>query len=156
LTTNTVALASNANAATTLAALFDAAAQVYAQTNELPTWIAYGPVGWAQLGSLADTAGRPMFPFLGAANALGNASLGDFNLGPLGLQQIVTPGITNNDIYVGNSAGFEAYVYSFPILEAVEPSVLGRQVAVAEAMAFYRPTTTEPNVGNGVVKVFGA
>ncbi len=55
---------------------------------------------------------------------------------------------------------FEAYVYSFPILEAVEPALLGRQVAVAEAMAFYRPTTKEagpadvpPAEANGAVRV---
>lgn len=147
-TTANVPLAANADAATTLAALFDGASLVYANTGELPTWIAYGPLGWAQLGSLTDAADRPLFPFLGAANAMGSASLGEMNVGPLGLQQIVTPGITTNDFFMGNSMAFEAYVYSFPILEAVEPSLMGRQVAVAEAMAFYRPTTKEA-VGGG-------
>jgi hypothetical protein len=161
LTTAEVTLAANADAATTLTALYDGAALVFENTGELPTWIAYGAAGWAQLGSLTDAAGRPMFPFLGAANALGTASLGDFNLGPLGLGQIVTPGITTGDIYMGNSLAFEAYVYSFPILEAVEPALLGRQVAVAEAMAFYRPTTKEEVTGgtpapaeqNGAVRI---
>jgi hypothetical protein len=143
LTTAHVPLAAGADAATVLAALFDGAALVYQNTNELPTWIAYGPLGWAMLGSLTDLAGRPLFPFLGASNAMGSASLGNFNLGPLGLQQIVTPGITTTDIFIGNGSAFEAYVYSFPILEAIEPALLGRQVAVAEAMAFYRPTTKE-------------
>jgi hypothetical protein len=159
-TTADVPLADDADAATTLAALFDAAALVYQNTNELPTWIAYGPLGWAKLGKLTDAAGRPLFPFLGAANAMGTANLGDFNLGPLGLQQIVTPGITTTDIYMGNSLAFEAYVYSFPLLEAIEPALLGRQVAVAEAMSFYRPTTQEegpggvpPAEGNGAVRI---
>ncbi len=159
-TTAHVPLAASADAATTLTALYDAAALVYSNTNELPTWIAYGPLGWAQLGSLTDAAGRPLFPFLGASNAMGTGSLGDFNLGPLGLQQIVTPGITTTDIYIGNSLAFEAYVYSYPLLEAVEPSLLGRQVAVAESMAFYRPTTKEAGAGdvppaeqNGAVRV---
>jgi len=158
-----VPLAANADSATTIAALFEAAALVYTTTNELPTWIAYGPLGWQQLGSLCDLAGRPLFPFLGAANAMGTSSLGDFNLGPLGLQQIVTPGITTNDIWIGNSLALEAYVYSFPILEAVEPALMGRQIAVAEAFSFYRPTTIEevppvpgpaaPAEGNGAVRV---
>jgi hypothetical protein len=156
-----VPLAAGADSATTLTALFDAAALVYANTNQLPTWLAYGPLGWAQLGSLTDAAGRPMFPFLGAANAMGSASLGDFNLGPLGLQQIVTHGISTTDIFMGNSTSFEAYVYSYPVLEAVEPSLLGRQVAVAESMAFYRPTTKEEVTGgtpapaeqNGTVRI---
>jgi HK97 family phage major capsid protein len=160
-TTAHVPLAAGADSATTLTALFDAAALVYQNTNQLPTWIAYGPLGWAQLGSLTDAAGRPLFPFLGAANAMGSASLGDFNLGPLGLQQIVTHGISTTDIFMGNSLAFEAYVYSYPLLEAVEPSLLGRQVAVAESMAFYRPTTKEEVTGgtpapaeqNGAVRI---
>src|SRR6185312_12822683 len=114
---------------------------------ELPTWIAYGPAGWQTLGSLTDLAERPLFPFLGASNALGTSSLGDFNLGPLGLQQIVTPAITDGSIWLGNSLALEAYSYPFPILEAIEPSLLGRQVAVAEAYAFYRPTTSEAGPG---------
>lgn len=160
-TTAHIPLAAGADSAATLTALFDAAALVFENTGELPTWIAYGPLGWAQLGSLTDAAGRPLFPFLGASNAMGTGSLGDFNLGPLGLQQIVTPGITTTDIFIGNSLAFEAYVYSYPLLEAVEPALLGRQVAVAESMAFYRPTTKEevtggtpaPAEANGAVRV---
>lgn len=155
-----VPLAAGADAATVLAALFEGASLVYQNTNALPTWIAYGPLGWAMLGSLTDAAGRPLFPFLGAANALGSSSLGDFNLGPLGLQQIITHGIATTDLYMGNSDAFEAYVYSFPVLEAIEPALLGRQVAVAEAMCFYRPTTKEagpsntpPAEANGAVRV---
>lgn len=155
-----VTLPAGSDSQTVIAALFEAAKLVYQNTRGLPTWIAYGPEGWAMLGSLCDAAGRPLFPFLGAANAVGTASLGDFNLGPLGLQQVVTPGITDTTIYVGNSLGVEAYVYSFPILEAVEPALLGRQVAVAEALCFYRPTTKEadasgtpPAEANGVVKI---
>jgi hypothetical protein len=161
LTTAHIPLAAGADSATTFTALFDAAALVYTNTGELPTWIAYGPLGWAQLGGLTDAAGRPLFPFLGASNAMGTSSLSDFNLGPLGLQQIVTPGITTTDIFVGNSLAFEAYVYSYPLLEAVEPALLGRQVAVAESMAFYRPTTKEAVTGgspapaeqNGAVRI---
>lgn len=159
-TTASVSLPAGSDSAAVLAALFDAAALVYENTYALPTWIAYGPKGWKMLGSLVDAAGRPLFPFLGAANAMGTADLGSFSLGPLGLQQVVTPGITDETIYVGNSFGMEAYVYSFPILEAVEPSVLGRQVAVAEALAFYRPTTKEagpadtpPAEQAGIVKI---
>jgi hypothetical protein len=159
-TTAHIPLAAGADSAATITALFDAASLVFTNTQELPTWIAYGPSGWAMLGSLVDAAGRPLFPFLGATNAMGQASLGDFNMGPLGLQQIVTPGISTTDIYVGNSSALEAYVYSFPLLEAIEPALLGRQVAVAEAMSFYRPTTKEagpsdtpPAEGNGAVRV---
>jgi hypothetical protein len=159
-TTAHIPLAAGADSATVIAALFDAAALVYENTKELPTWIAYGPQGWAMLGSLCDAAGRPLFPFLGATNAAGSAALSDFNLGPLGLQQIVTPGIATTDLFMGNTVAMEAYSYSFPILEAIEPALMGRQVAVAEALCFYRPTTKEagpsdtpPAEANGAVRI---
>lgn len=142
------------DAAVIIKALYDAAALVYTNTGMPPEWIAYGVEGWARLGSLVDAAKRPLFPFLGAGNALGTGSLTEFGaVGPLGLRQIVTPGITNGDIYLGNSISLEAYAYPFPVLEAVEPSVLGRQVAVAEALAFHRPITTAPSTGNGAVRI---
>lgn len=157
-----VPLAAGASPQEVIEALFAAAKLVFDTTNELPTWIAYGPGGWAMLGSLTDAAGRPLFPWLGAANSLGTSSLGDFDLGPLGLRQIVTPGIATNDIWIGNGYGLEVYNYAFPVLEAVEPSALGKQVAVAEALCFYRPTTVEADpdavppvvqAGNGAVRV---
>jgi hypothetical protein len=154
-TTAKVTLAAGATSGAVIAALFQAAETVYNNTKSLPTWIAYGPAGWAMLGSLVDGAGRPIFPFLGATNALGASSLGDFDLGPLGLRQVVTPAIPDTRIFVGNSQGIEAYAYSFPVLEAPEPALLGRQIAVAEALAFYRPTTSEgpPAKGDGVCLV---
>lgn len=157
-----VPLAAGATAQEVLEALYAGAVLVYEATNALPTWIAYGVQGWAMLGSLTDAAGRPLFPWLGAANALGTSELGEFDLGPLGLRQIVSPAITDTSIWLGNELGMECYSYPFPVLEAVEPSVLGRQVAVAEALAFYRPTTQEADpdavppveqAGNGAVRV---
>ena len=45
LSTATVPLADGAGAKATIEALFEAAALVYQNTGELPTWIAYGPPG---------------------------------------------------------------------------------------------------------------
>lgn len=127
--------------------LFEAAAKVYTETNELPTWMTVGPTGWARLGSLTDSTGRPLFPQLGTVT--------DFGSGPLGLRFAVTPGITDGAIWMGNALALEAYSYPFPVLEAIEPSVAGRQVSVAEALGFWRPTTDEgdPTEGNGAVKI---
>jgi len=108
-----------------------------------------GPLGWARLGSLVDAAGRPMFPYLGATNALGTANATNFfNVGPAGLQPIVTPAMTDATFWVGNSECIEGYIYRYPLMEAVEPSVLGRQVAVAASFAGYRP------YANGAVHLF--
>jgi hypothetical protein len=150
---NEVTLATGADSDAVVAALYDAAVAVWTATGELPTWIAFGPLGWARLGKVMDDAGRPLFPFLNPSNAIGNGGIDSSGSTVPGLQNILTPGITNADIWVGNSLALEAYAYQFPVLEAVEPSVFGRQVAVAEALAFFRPITTEPTTGNGAVRV---
>jgi hypothetical protein len=163
-TTATVALAAAADSAAVIKAVYDAAALYYANTFSLPSWIAMGPLGWSRLGSLVDGAKRPMFPFLGAANAMGTMAADTFGMvGPAGLTPIVTPVITTPDLYVGGADSLEVYEYAFPVLEAVEPSVMGRQVAVASAMTTYMPTTKEattapvaPAEHNSVVKIVWA
>lgn len=125
-------------------AIWAAAALVYSKTGELPQWLAMGPDAWARVGSLRDKADRPLFPTIGAANAMGAMSTDAFTtVGPAGLRTIVTPEITGPEMIVGNSAALEVYEYAYPMLEAVEPAVLGRQIAVASEIAFYRPATDE-------------
>lgn len=159
-TASEVPLAADADAAAVRQAIFDASALVFDQTGALPEWIAMGPQGWARLGGLVDLAQRPLFPFGTAVNANGQSSPGTFTIAGLGLTAVVTPGITNGDYFVGNELGIEAYEYVYPTLEAIEPSLLGRQVAVASSLVLYRPTTLEspdggvtPAQGNGVVRI---
>ncbi len=160
LTNSSVTLAADADGAAVRAAIFEASALVYDQTGQLATWVAMGPQGWARLGSLVDLAGRPLFPLGPGVNAEGSMSPSTFTIAGLGLSAVVTPGITDGTFYVGNELGVEAYEYRFPVLSAVEPSVLGRQIAVGSALALYRPTTKEstdggvtPGEGNGIVKI---
>jgi hypothetical protein len=159
-TASHVPLAADATGAAVRAAIFDAAALVYEETGALPEWIAMGPKGWARLGSLVDLAERPLFPYVNPVNADGTSSASSFTIAGLGLTGIVTPGITNEDYFVGNELGVEAYEYRYPVLQAVEPSLLGRQIAVAASLVVYRPTTNEsvdggvtPGTGDGVVRV---
>lgn len=160
LTASKITLANPAPADDVRQAIFDAAALVYDQTGALPEWVAMGPQGWARLGGLTDLALRPLFPFQNDVNANGTSSPSTFTIAGLGLTGIVTPGITDGTYYVGNSLGVEAYEHRYPVLDAVEPSLLGRQVAVAASIVIYRPTTLEspdggvtPGQGNGVVKI---
>jgi hypothetical protein len=145
--TGAVPLAAAATAAEVLQAVYDASAMVFQATGELAEWIVMGPLGYARIGGLTDLAGRPLFPTLGANNAPGTANAASFVGQVAGLRVIVTPAIVDEVMWVGNSGVIEGYVYRFPVLEAIEPSVLGRQVAVAVALAGYRP------VPNGAVKV---
>jgi HK97 family phage major capsid protein len=138
--TGKVTLAAAATAAEVVQAIYDAAAAYFAVTHQLPSWIAMGPLGWARLGGLTDAAGRPLFPTLGAANAPGSMSATSFAVTVAGLTPVLTPAITDDTYWVGGADSLEGYLYRYPVLEAVEPSVLGRQVAVAASTAGYRPT----------------
>jgi hypothetical protein len=162
-TTSVIPLAADAPADDVRQAIFDAAALVYEKTGALPEWIAMGPQGWARLGGLTDLALRPLFPFSNDVNGMGNSSPSTFTISGLGLTGIVTPGISDGSFYVGNELGVEAYEYRYPVLQAVEPSLLGRQIAVAASLVIYRPTTDEsadggvtPGTGNGIVKIGAA
>lgn len=151
---STVDLAAGADGAAILAAIFQGAELVYEETGDVATWIAMGPKGLTRLGSLVDLAGRPLFPYLGAANALGTATAAGLSSGPAGLRPIQTYAITDDSFWIGNSLALEAYEYRWPLLEAVEPSVLGRQVAAAASLALYRPhskSTTGTAGGQGAV-----
>jgi HK97 family phage major capsid protein len=144
----TTTLAADAGGAAFLAAVYSASARVYAATGELAQWIAMGPTGYARIGSFVDLADRPLFPSVGGVNAMGTAQANAFQMGNIaGLQPIVTPAIVGGDFFVGNSTGIEAYEYRFPLFESVEPSVLGRQIAVSGAFGTFRP------VAGGVARI---
>ena len=152
LTTATVAITMpNVNAA-----LGDAAAAVFAATGMLPTWLAMGPAGWGNLLGLNDAAGRPLFPPVGPANALGSGDATQFTARVHGLEVVVTAGISDATMYMGNRYGVEVYEKRHPVMQAIEPSVFGRQIAVATSLGFYRPITNETGpVRSGVVKITG-
>ncbi len=149
LTSGAVTLAADADAKVTQKAVYDAAGKVMTATQEPATFILMGPLGYARLGSIVDLANRPMFPYMGPANADGTSTASGFTSAVFGLHAIVTPAITDDTFYIGNGAGIEAWYYPLPLLEAVEPSVLGRQVAVAAMFAPYRPKGVE----NSIVKL---
>jgi hypothetical protein len=159
--TSAIDLAADADADAVWDAVWDAALQVFLKTGELPQWITAGPIGWARLGRLRDAAGRPLFPTMAAGasvNSMGRMDAGTFgNVGPAGLPLAVTYAITDGAFILGNDASLEVYEYAYPMLEAVEPSVMGRQVAVASELATYRPATDNMAAanatGNGAVIV---
>lgn len=135
-----ITLAADAGGAAFLDAVYRASAAVYAATGELAEWVAMGPGGYARVGGFVDLADRPLFPSVGGVNAMGTARADQFAMSTIaGLEPIVTPAIAGGDFLVGNSTGVEAYEYRFPLFESVEPSVLGRQIAVSGAFGTYRP-----------------
>jgi HK97 family phage major capsid protein len=145
--TSAVPLAADADSATTIKAIYQAAGLVYQETAELPTVIATGPVGWAQLGSLSTTDGGMAFPFLNPVNAAGSMSPTSFAGNPVGLRLVVSPAITTATFWVLNSAALEIYEQIVGQLSVVEPSVLGTQVSYSGYVGHFRPAP------NGAVKV---
>lgn len=138
-----------------------AAAMVVENTGNLPTWIAMGPTAWGALIGVSDLAGRPLMPNVGPVNAYGQGGADAYFGSAFGLRSAVSPAITDKAIYVGNGFGLEVYERPMPLMQAFEPSLYGRQIAVATFLGFYAPITTEAVTGgspvpakrDGVVKI---
>lgn len=156
----TVDLATDDSAAIT-AAIGEAAALVVTNTGNLPTWIAMGPAAWGSLIGVSDLAGRPLMPSVGPVNAFGQGGADEYFSSAFGLRSAITPAITDKSIYIGNGFGLEVYEKPMPLMQAFEPSLYGRQVAVATFLGFYAPITVEAVTGgtpapaerNGIVKI---
>jgi hypothetical protein len=156
----TVPLAADADSSAITAAIGQAAALVVKNTGNLPAWVAMGPEAWGALIGVTDLAGRPLMPPVGPVNALGQGGADAYFSSFGGLRTAVTPAIDDKSIYVSNSFGLEVYEKPMPLMQAFEPALYGRQVAVATFLGFYHPITTEsPDQGvtpadrDGVVKI---
>jgi hypothetical protein len=162
-TSKVVPLAADADATAIMKAFGDAFVAVFKATKRPPSWLAMGPDGAGRLIGITDLAGRPLFPFLGPANAPGsNAGLDQaVPINPVaGLRTVLTPAIDDANFYMGNGIGIEAYVHRLPLLRATEPSVMGEQMAVAALVSTYQVPTTEAGPSNtppaayeGIVKI---
>ena len=128
-----------------LKSVYDSAVDISSGRNWTPTHMFVSPDVWGQLGQLADTTGRPVFPFIGAGltgqNALGNAQAASWNGNPLGLQLVVDSNFAAKTMIitrVGQGQG-DAYEYYESIrgLQSLEnPATLGRN------MSFYGYVST--------------
>jgi HK97 family phage major capsid protein len=125
------------------AAIGEAAALVVTNTGQLPTWLAMGPAGWGALLGKSDLAGRPLYPAIGPVNTNATGKATEYFTSMSGLNVAVTPAITDKTLYMGNSFGLEIYERPMPLMQAFEPSVYGRQVAVATYLGFYSAITEE-------------
>ncbi|MFI5861204.1 phage major capsid protein [Streptomyces sp. NPDC051546] len=127
--------------------IYQASAQVYGanDSNNSPAdrvWMS--PDIWAQIGSMVDGNKRPLFPALNPSNALGslrpaNPTGGDFG----GFQVVVSGSLPAKTLIVGASEALEVYEDQRGTLQAVEPSVLGLQVAAYCYLATYRAQPKE-------------
>jgi HK97 family phage prohead protease len=121
------------NSAVTIAGIYTAAAVISTAGNYLPTHAFVAPDVWAQLGSLCDLQGRPIFPTLAPMNAPGTSNATTWNGNPLGLSLVVDKNFTAGTFIIGHAAGaaagFEFYEQNKGAVSVEVPSQLGRTVA---------------------------
>ena len=148
--TQTSSVADTAVGADWVAAIYDGARQISASSNYLPTHMVVSPASWAALSSSVDDAGRPVFPFAGAANlmgqnAAGTAAANTWNGNPLGLVLVVdknTPGSFMGHA-AGPAAGFEFYEQQKGAISVDVPATLGRTIAFRGYAAAFMADATK-------------
>jgi hypothetical protein len=121
--------------AETLAAAMAAAAVMVATNSEESVWPDTAWLGTAAYGALAgltDGNGRPLFPFLAAANAYGTADAAGNISTVMGLRPVVDTQIPPATFVVGNSEEVEFYeTPGAPVqLSVVDVGVAGYNVGV--------------------------
>ena len=121
-----------------LKSVYDSAVDISNGRNWTPTHMFVSPDVWGQLGQLADTTGRPVFPFIGAGltgqNALGNAQASSWNGNPLGLQLVVDSNFAAKTMIItrvgqGQGDAYEFYESIRGLMSVEQPSVLGRNMS---------------------------
>jgi hypothetical protein len=121
-----------------LKSVYDSAVDISNGRNWTPTHMFVSPDVWGQLGQLADTTGRPVFPFIGAGltgqNALGSAQASSWNGTPLGLQLVVDSNFAAKTMIItrvgqGQGDAYEFYESIRGLQSLENPSVLGRNMS---------------------------
>lgn len=124
------------------AALYDAAVKAYLGGSAVGTmpkgalpdrvWLSVDM--WGKFGGIVDPA--RMAAFANAAQALGPQELTNFAGNILGAPRVVVPSFPANTIIVGSSTMYEAYEEVIGLLSAVEPALLGIEVAYGGYFAY--------------------
>ena len=88
--------------------IYGASQTILTASTHLPTHMFVSPSFWGALGSLSDTADRPLFPQVGPMNAFGNVSPGTLSANAFGLSVVVCP-YESDFLAIGAADGFEIY-----------------------------------------------
>jgi HK97 family phage prohead protease len=121
-----------------LKSVYDSAVDISNGRNFTPTHMFVSPDVWGQMGQLADTTGRPVFPFIGAGltgqNALGGGNATSWNGNPLGLQLVVDSNFAAKTMVItrvgqGSGDAFEFYESIRGLQSLENPAILGRTMS---------------------------
>ena len=146
----TSAVTDSAVGADWVAAIYEGARQISTDSNYLPTHMFVTPASWKALASSVDDQNRPVFPFVGAPNlmgqnAAGNSAATSWNGNPLGLVLVVdrhAPGSFMGHA-AGPAAGFEFYEQQKGAISVDVPATLGRTIAFRGYVAGFMADATK-------------
>jgi len=134
--TQTATVTDTAVGADWVAAIYDGARQISETSNYLPTHMFVTPASWAALAASTDDQNRPVFPYTGAPNlmgqnAAGNSSATSWNGNPLGLVLVVDKNAPGSFMghAAGPAAGFEFYEQQKGAISVEVPATMGRTIA---------------------------
>lgn len=134
--TQTASVADTAVGADWVAAIYDGARQISETSNYLPTHMFVTPASWAAIAASTDDQNRPVFPYTGAPNlmgqnAAGNSSATSWNGNPLGLVLVVDKNAPGSFMghAAGPAAGFEFYEQQKGAISVEVPATMGRTIA---------------------------
>jgi HK97 family phage major capsid protein len=116
-------------------ALYEGAAKVYASSEALPDRIWCSVDVWAQLGPIVDVA-RLVFPSSSGNGGAGESNLDSFAGNMFQVPRIVVPKFPPGTLIIGKAAAYEVYEEVIGLLSAIEPGILGVEVAYGGYVAF--------------------
>jgi len=133
-----------------VAAIYDGAKQISETSNYLPTHMVVTPTSWKNLASSTDLQDRPVFPYVGAPNlmgqnAAGNSSATSWNGNPLGLVLVVDKNAAGSFMghAAGPAAGFEFYEQQKGAISVEVPATMGRTIAFRGYAAAFMADATK-------------
>jgi hypothetical protein len=118
------------------AALYEAAALAYAGTKRLPNHIWASLDMWATMGAIVDSKRLSMRPGNGGGESLGTSSPASFAGNLFDVERTVVPSFPSGTLIVGVKEKTEFYEQRIGLLSAVEPRLLGVEIAYGGYIAF--------------------
>ena len=113
-----------------LDALFDAAATIDNEVDELPTHIFVSTDSWATLGKAKKANGDRLFTQVGPSNAAGTMTPSSFEVQGLGLRVVVSNRFAASTLIVGNPMGIELYENQKGTVRVEQPANASVRLAV--------------------------
>jgi HK97 family phage major capsid protein len=131
-----------------LGAIFAATGTIFSQTNTMPDTLWVAPDVWGSLGSMVDSTGRQLFATVNPVNGLGTISPTTMTGSLAGYKLAIDKNLPSGTAVLGDSTYVEVYETVGGQVSAIEPSVLGTQIAfygyiawlTLEAKAFVKIT----------------